>query len=532
MAALIKSIDLFGQEVNLYVNQKTQVKTIFGGMLSIAIIAVMIAATWIIGNDIIYKTKPISNTETQITPTANKVILNPQKFSFAIVLMNSDNTPVNDPTMFYIGMDYFVEKLNKETGLMEVISKTTLSLDKCTSEHFPTLTNEQINSAQLLNMLCLPLGRDFEILGSFVESELNFLNIYLKMCDWDITPDYCKTHAEIIDWSGKNFANFNMFVVNTAVQYTNYENPLQNYVVDEYRFISSDVNKVTQYELQTQKLITDKGWILPEKEEEEFIKLQKMVEDSIAVNPDVKMVGRFKLMASNRSDIFSRKYIQITDILAQVGGLIKSLSIIALVINIPNKTRSYFTTIANGIFDFDVEQDKKLGSVKINPHNEIIQTNNPNNPSYSNPQVSVNHQMLNVNKRKNNNMLFQLNRGGNGNKPKVDMLKLTPSEAFKLSYCCGRSSSPETQKKYQLYRKSQEKIMGFSDIVSILKIFLEFNNLKEILFSQDQNKLFHSVKTRMTVKDGVDNKINITDNRVPEREGIDQRLIKFVNENQ
>ena len=57
---MFKSIDLFGNKINLNLKGKTLVKTNVGTIITLFNGIFLILVSWFIGNDLIYKSKPIT----------------------------------------------------------------------------------------------------------------------------------------------------------------------------------------------------------------------------------------------------------------------------------------------------------------------------------------------------------------------------------------------------------------------------------------------------------------------------------------
>jgi hypothetical protein len=219
-----------------------------------------------------------------------------------------------------------------------------------------------------------------------------------------------------------------------------------------------------------------------------------------------KTVGEFYLLSSNKGQKFYRKYIKITDILAAVGGLIKSFMIIINVINYPNSSRNYFLTLGNTLFNYDIEEVEENIKIKIhepsritlNNLNEInTQTDNKTNINIEDNKLFVMKPIFN--NRLTSDEITKLKQRLTNTNIKRKELKFSKKEALILSYCFGRSNSSKFQKKLKVYQKTEKKIFQYSDLTNIMKLSLDMKKLKKIIFNTNQIKyLFDNIENTIS----------------------------------
>ncbi len=188
----IHKLDAFGEEINFFYNNNKRVKSTFGGIVTIIMAILLAIGIWFIGNDIIYKRKPFSNLDTLASQTAFPAYIHPNNFTFALINMNGNNSPIYDPTYYELEAQFIRMELNAE-GISEVIESVNLPLAKCVGENFPYMTQEEFDSSSIGGFLCLDPHTTYILSGGWGESKMTLLRFQLKMCDWDAKPDFCKS---------------------------------------------------------------------------------------------------------------------------------------------------------------------------------------------------------------------------------------------------------------------------------------------------------------------------------------------------
>ena len=236
MKGILKKIDFFNEQIKITIKESDRMKTNLGGFFTILMILTILIFSWFLGNDIIYKTKPFSNSETQIGSTSFETYINPSNFSFAVVNLDAANKPVYDDRYFTISARFSKLEVN-EQGESEFKIRQDISLVFCQKENFPLLTEEQFEGAQLKNFLCIDHKESYTLSGGFGENFITFVEIFLSMCDWEANPNYCKSKSEIDQYVNENFLNFNIFSPSLGMDVSNFDSPFVYYLLNDYKLL-------------------------------------------------------------------------------------------------------------------------------------------------------------------------------------------------------------------------------------------------------------------------------------------------------
>jgi len=526
----IKIFDLLGKKVNLKIDSRNTIKTQFGGILTIIAVITIFVLSWFIGKDIVYHENPISFHQNSINIKTPNITFNRNSFPISISVFSINSEILNDPTYFSIELIYQKWKIEND---IYVNQDVFIKLEPCTAKHFPTISNETFFDLALNQVLC-PNYHSIDIFGSWSEPEMNRLKIQLKMCDWEKNKDFCKSESEIKKYFNKNSPNLNILYLDLQMNVKNYYSPIEYFPVYIDKFSVPELLKLTYFHVQEQKLYTDDNLVLNDIKEDRFLKLVEQSTDITDIDKENKITNVFFIMSSNKYDSYHRKYIKVPEIIAVVGGLMKSITfIMSLIVKIFSEFE-FYNTIINQIFkienpkndkiqsfnslknlDLINEKDNKKKEYKKNleinvreKHNNFFKVNQkPNNLSSSienkniniikNNEDNVNEMPNNIDNVINENSPYNLNISIS-KKRKIETTSEHKSaknfKNFKFSikdimiylFCRCIRLERNKKKKYQVMDYGIRKINDNLEISKILLNFEEYKIIKKIIFSDEQ----------------------------------------------
>jgi hypothetical protein len=115
--------------------------------------------SWFIGNDIIYKQLPTSYVNTVVGSKYFDILLDEYTFPFSVELQNGDGNPVNYTTYLNLTIVYYYRFIDDQGS--SKFNATNSNLIPCKKENFPTIIDEEFDSAGLayhiLNVLKIKL---------------------------------------------------------------------------------------------------------------------------------------------------------------------------------------------------------------------------------------------------------------------------------------------------------------------------------------------------------------------------------------
>lgn len=398
MMKLLNNLNFYGRDIKIQINNQEQINSICGKFLSCLTILITFLFLWFIGNDIIFKNRPISYTNQILTTNFPKVPVNNHDFPIAVGLGDIVGLPFYNE--LYIDMKLLKKSftIDEKTGKTISSVEEEVKLETCSYEHFPQITKEDFDSALLSTFFCPTLDFNFSLEGYWSTSYLSYLSLVVSKCNNETLSknkfknktkkeEYCISSDEIDAFISYNSINVKISTLNTILTLSNFDKPFSPYASLVYKFLHSKNTKITNFLVQTQKLFTDVGFFFEENFGQYFLKLVELQTDTQEIDKAKNQFMRLNIYSSNISDHYYRKYVKIYDILANLGGFMKLLMMLFGWINRP------FASIDKiGIF---LENINKENEIDITCHN------------FKHLKLHKNSKFRNAINKDNNKNLFQ-----------------------------------------------------------------------------------------------------------------------------
>jgi hypothetical protein len=498
---ILNSFDYFGIKPRIYIHENTKYKTTIGAIITLIIYVTITASFLFFGSELIKREKPqILKSEYYYTdPDAYR--LDPDNFFFFIGLQDKDYNYYIDPSIINVQVKSMnVTRYTEKDGSVAYnFEHKILEVEPCNLKLHAYYFNESFAHQPLDNLYCIKpeYYGDIYMAGYFGESTYNYISVELEMCTNSSNSNVvCKSKEEINKILSGGF--FVMDYVDTIFEPINYHTPNKFVRRDFYTTISNNYFKEIDFFFKNVDYMTDKGTILEDYETKKYLQLDRHNE-IYDFRPIIgnQVFLQCVLRLSNMKNIYTRKYVKLQDVTAQVGGLVKGLFLIVKIIYINFSHIDYFFNLGDHLFF--VEDP-------IAPNkNEILENMSKSNLSENKNKIifstSANHptnQLIEVitiqPKIKRELLKFQ------NNKSEAKFFhKLITTLKF---YCLNLKT---TGKPGLFYRISQT-IKQQSDIRVFLRMFHEIDNFKKVLLkSNDRMNVFEFLSTKNTL----DNKIHL-----------------------
>ena len=348
----IASLDLFGEEIKLRVKNSEKVKTTFGGFLTIILCISMVTFCWLIGNDIIYREKPVSYKDIIVTTSYPQLALDKYDFpiGFALQDQNGNIVPMNSSLVELTVRQTFTDQVKN------IITKKQFPLVACDHSHFPNQTDISL----INNYLCVD-NQNFTVGGYWSESSLTYLNINVALCNYNNTPDKCGTYDEMMKYISEFQLNLGLLFYLQTLSVSNYTNPFINYPSTPYKFLYPQGTKIVNYMVQSNILNTDSGFFSQSFDQIEYFSFSELQSD-LSVNFGTSIMS-MDIYSSNISDRTYRKYVKITDILGSIGGILNFLMVVFYFISLPFAKIQKYISIIEKLHAQDVRLEE--GSTQV-----------------------------------------------------------------------------------------------------------------------------------------------------------------------
>jgi hypothetical protein len=305
--------DINGEHISLNIKGKSQSNTAIGGIFTILAIAMILIATWLTGNDIIYKTQPLTDLEDQLFKQRPFIYLDKYTFPISFCLQDNYQNTYNVPK--YIKYDLVNMKIYSTNATVET---TPIESENCTYEHFPNMLKDDIDKSGIINYQCLK-NQNITI-GGFYDNPIVQLALFrIRLCNNETDGGICAPIEEINQFIGTKVLAWNVYFQNTIINPKDYANPSQPYILNQYKIIKESAFKNFNIYVRRQEIETDHGIIFNAPETEITYAFDGSDVDEADAVPDSMIDINF--MVANHGPILHRRYLKIPTIVANIGGL-------------------------------------------------------------------------------------------------------------------------------------------------------------------------------------------------------------------
>jgi hypothetical protein len=480
---LFKLIDMFGESIHLNINGQWKSKTVFGGILTIVTFSFLSAAAWLMGNDILYKNQPTTDLEDVLLEERPFYTLDRFNFPMSFCFQDYDQRTYNIPSYFRF------EVLNIRTSNVLKTTKTqSIEYENCTYDHFPNMDSKYLDKAGILSYLCLK-NQTIVIGGYWDNEEIQYSTLRLRMCNNQTDGGTCAPQRDIDKFISDRPIAFNLYFQHSIINPKNYNNPIEYFIFVLYKNIRLSASKVLNIYIKKQQIETDQGFFFDDpKLDHSYAYDNSDNDDSDPIKDSLMDVNLF---VANRQPFYHRRYIKIQTVIANIGGLAKTLFILMYVLSFYISQVKLNKTILNKILEFDVEKefDEEIRPARINFQLTFNGIDSPN-------------------KREDlrNDSKISSDRGALANYNKYrtiveSMDKRKLKKKFTISFwsilkkpILGPCTSGRTKLKYNLYDKAKDILESYLDISNIVNRFEEYEKFKLVMLSDEQFSMFQFIK--------------------------------------
>lgn len=506
----MENIDCFGANINLTFRNSNTSKTLIGALLSTIAFGFSIFSIYYFGIDIISKSKPISRFFKELQ-SESKIFF--KEFPLMMQFVNPNNEVIQELDRYLVFRPILYSMtLDKESGNQNFEMKY-LFIEKCDPDkHFFGVYKEFIkdrnNNFPIGTSWCLN-PRKVQYSNGTVEErdDLYFMNewggthaqwfdAYFDICNSEKYPDKnCKPMEEI----KKVFSTVynQVYFIDKFINLNNNTDPFSMYT---YTFASQLVygtTKLNFFRIKNVEIETDNGYVL-----EEISKMNSFQLDSIrndmSLDPDLLMT--LTLESPKISDKYVRRYVKIQDLVANVGGLIKSIFMLGKIICEFYSARFLYFNISNRLITIDGSDynfEKTEASRRIflkEKESEITKTNYPGKSiqlKKGKTNININTISRNANITNISRLKLAITDDNKKSKgmPKID---LTFYDYLKALICKNKSKFKTDQ-----YRLIVNFVKKQFDVVYMINQFMIIIKMKKLLI-EEKNKQYLDMKTNIS----------------------------------
>ncbi|CAD8136581.1 unnamed protein product [Paramecium octaurelia] len=475
--------DMFGQPPAFRILGKYKYNSTLGALLTMGTIFFALAYLAVGIQELIAKDSPnVISSERQVVETS-PFILNRDNFTIAITMADLNSQPLTTINKYFTIQlkNCQTTRIYNETTQISNVTRncTILPLEACTREHFLSQTQiDYFSRIRLGSVQCIQ--KDYwdshpPVLQGIKTSQIySSLTVTVSVCKNSTNKTDCAPIEDIKKQLNSGFyavhLSDSLLQMNRAVNMS-----LDIINIQYYTFsITTSKNIFQQFkEIETQ---TDSGLVF-----EDISEQHVLIQDSLRESTDLYNNEYLVLHSINLSPKYSeyqRSYVKIQAILSRVGGLyqmiflllaafLKPLVQIMLDIDMANELFK-FTTYNNNKDKSNVSDDNKvidaLAGIVRSRRRLLSPRDTGRLNSEPNQEVMINESLNIILKKKN---------------------RIDPSIRQILWICIGCD-----RKKKKMLNISKEKYMEKLDVKLIVQKLFEFDQLKDVILTEEQKKLF------------------------------------------
>ena len=348
----IKGIDFFGKEPDFYIKGRQKHITIVGRIFTYVFMMLYIA---IFSYKLYRMTQRVDITFYDSYSNADEIPsirITPENFTLVFTLLDEDGEPFIDDTIYYPEA-YFFDNDYQE-----------IKIERCDPNKLRTEFLEYLDYRDIDSYFCLN-DINYEL-----KPFLNSLRLEIYPCiDASEDDDYCESR-EFLD---EYLSNLLLMVYIEDINLTplNFTHPVKKKISSLNTEIFKNLGQYLHSQMQLVKIETGTNIIgfdfLTEPKVEEFIKYDKEV---ILPYPGYNLddvdntypTTIFEIQLNDRILLEKRTYVQLIDVLGEIGGFMEIMSSFFAVICSVIVDMLYEKRITNNLFSFDIQ--KKLILIK------------------------------------------------------------------------------------------------------------------------------------------------------------------------
>jgi len=507
----IEKSDYFGQPVSLNFNKQKKFKTIVGGILSLIIYGVSISVIIISGWSLISRLNPKTTYTKKNLGTSPITKLKEQNQLFMVYFQpnGAGYDKLYDPTYVELQFNLFTsERFDNGT---QITSKTPLNSTNCTN-YYSNFEKQGIGDYFTSNNLhlasCLDMENELTIGGKFDSEFYANLFVTLDSCKNKTGSSIiCKPYNEIYDKMYDGYLTLVFF--DKYVDVNNFKYPFVNYVNTFFLKIDPQLYKKVDLFYEIANVTSDVGFLFEDRRTNSSMMLEKYNLDVIQRSGSKKIMAYYINMSDNTS-LYTRNYMKFQELAALFGGIFQAMVIAGFVLTYFTSQFKMYEIMFNSLF---IQKDdnilKNVQYLSTNDEIRKLKTFLEEKHSYVFKQANKDEKFSQYSPVVNKKNFYSdksayLSNGIYSNKEfikkQIDYKikdyhnKIYKKFTYNLRdiismYLCG-SCNKKSKKKIKIFNVVFMKLLKYLDFLEIIKTLQQFHQMKDILLTKNQSKLF------------------------------------------
>lgn len=519
-STILKSLDYFSQPIQITFDRERNFSTILGGFLSLIIYCVTIALIISSANNLLYKINPKTTTTETYLNFAPLLNLKNQSLIYGIGFMDRNFERLKDDSLYTIEFSQFKRERQPDNSVKtEYISMNKTSCQMYQQEFINRGFEAEYKALNLDQIMCF----DNQVPGVILGGDFNLdyysnLNVRMKRCvNSTKSKTVCKSSQEIDNRLLNGYFQFYYF--NSDIDLNNYDDPYKMIFSNSFIVTDPKATKFSEVYFKTVNISTDAGLVFESNEYKSDI-LYDTNREQILVQVVDDLIIDFYINSSKNYFFYTRIYLKFQDFAANIGGLLKVMTVLGYFISIKFTHYEMYEKMFNSLYKFDFNEGDRRKKINFGRLPTMVKTHIEQ--SYTNKNLSVNdkynksiasglfrnnyfknEQNQDISKTQHKSSTNQISTteiiSENYKRKIINQIRsldekydkkinLGPLEIFKMYLC--RCCSRGLTSKYNLFNLAYNKIQKHFDYLLIIQTLQQVHRLKNILFNKTQKKLF------------------------------------------
>ena len=386
MQDLIRACDFLGFNPSLHIKGETRYKTLFTGVISIAIVLVSLLSSGYFGSKLFERNSPLLITSIESIDKFPSYQVSNKGFMFFIALERPDYSYYADKSIFTVqastlNLTTWVDSTGKS---QQTVTHTPVNVDLC-STYYKDEDILEKNIKLPLNLgFCVEPNTTF-IAGNYGADSYHSVRVdFLKCVNSTLNNNTCKPQEEIdsVIQNGYLAVDFTNYIADPK----NFTQPLSRIMYDMFNLLN--VNSSIEYNINLIPITynSDNGFLLDD------------IQTHTGTNFDIRVFNRITrsdficsvtFQGKTESIVNTRSYIKIQTVITQIGGFIKAVTLLGNIVSLFFSQNHFFFSF---MMDFVSIQEPRV------TNNSMLQSNLPLIGRKNNSDVPIRRETIQVKK--------------------------------------------------------------------------------------------------------------------------------------
>ena len=339
---LLCQADIIGRQPELRINDMPRNQTLLGGSLCIIVYCFFILASLYFGQELIYRVIPTIIESEKKTNNNDILYLSKSQFSFFFSLYNQEIGFFNPKN--YLDLNLYMKTINNDQ-----ITIKNITLGNCELNDFEIDENDD-DSFKVLNLdqfICIKNSdNNFYLEGVIKHNKYSSIELQIKPC----SNNNCKNEDDIKKIL--EISELAIFYFDTSFDFRKFNKFSNNVIRTFYITFNYNISKFIDIRLGLTKVYTDIGYIFERFKKKELHNIKTIERLNFDNNENTFLINITFQLDFLKKNIY-RKYYKIQNWVAELGGIIRAMTLIATFINYCNDRASFYELLINKLFDVD-----------------------------------------------------------------------------------------------------------------------------------------------------------------------------------